>query len=428
MQEVELSNRGKGIVFPTVKIAHQFVILKGGWKCFEEFFQQYHLSIVVSRFSNLEDFFNGIFRKRAICKGRPHQFQFPKDLIKNEFDLDEQELRKEKWVAYKKALNFVHQFDNSYYPLSSFHPFEEKAKFPTLCFEAIMKTIKKKREAMIKNNLEKARLGLARSTSAKAIPLGDYVLHRKSKYSVLVPTTGEPSTSKGKRKIQDVIDIQEYPKKQRVGKEVQTNEPMYSPCQFPIHIGDEQVAAEQLLQLGSLGEITYTYDEVEDGMPEEPKDAEMDITTNEFKGQELDLSIKQANEEFLVDSNFVTSGAFMQFMWKKNIDKFDARCEKRKNEQPHKDVVVVEEEIKQEMVTKFKTITPEQGREMVAKDGVLILPEWDIADALVLEAVRKETKPMEGVTFSKDNVALVMWSLKRDENKKKKDTLESSYL
>lgn len=65
----------------------------------------------------------------------------------------------------------------------------------------------------------------------------------------------------------------------------------------------------------------------------------------------------------------------------------------------------------------FKAITTEKGREMVAKAGVLILPEWDIVDALVLDGVRKEIKPMEGVTFSKDNVALIMWSLKKDENK-----------
>lgn len=68
----------------------------------------------------------------------------------------------------------------------------------------------------------------------------------------------------------------------------------------------------------------------------------------------------------------------------------------------------MEEKVKQEMMTKFKAITPEAGREMVDKAGVLILPEWDIADALVLEAVKKETKPMKGVVFSKDDTSLVM--------------------
>lgn len=80
------------------------------------------------------------------------------------------------------------------------------------------------------------------------------------------------------------------------------------------------------------------------------------------------------------------------------------------------------------MMDEFKTMTPKQGRDMVAQAGVLILPKWGIADALVLEAVRKEIKPMEGITFSKDSAALVMWSLKRDENKRSKDTPGSSYL
>lgn len=161
----------------------------------------------MSRCADPEDFFNGMFRKKVACRGRPHQFQFPEDLIRNEFDLDEQELRKEKWVAYKKAFDFVHQFDASYDPLSSFFPLEEKIKFLIVCFEDVMQTLKEKREAVIKSNPEKARMILSKSASTKAIPPGDYTLHKKSGYSMLVPTTGEPSTSKGKRKVQDVIHI-----------------------------------------------------------------------------------------------------------------------------------------------------------------------------------------------------------------------------
>lgn len=49
-------------------------------------------------------------------------------------------------------------------------------------------------------------------------------------------------------------------------------------------------------------------------MPEEPSSAKMNLTADEFKGKELDLVVKQDNEEFLADSNFVTTGAFMQFV------------------------------------------------------------------------------------------------------------------
>lgn len=46
----------------------------------------------------------------------------------------------------------------------------------------------------------------------------------------------------------------------------------------------------------------------------------------------------------------------------------------------------------------------------------------------MLEAIRKETNPLEGITYSNDHAALVMWSLRREERKKRKDTSESSYL
>lgn len=89
MQETELTGRAKGTIFPTVTIAHQFIITKGGWNYFEDFLKPYHLSTAISRCVDLEDFFNGMLRKRVVCRGRSHQFQFPEDLIRNEFDLDE---------------------------------------------------------------------------------------------------------------------------------------------------------------------------------------------------------------------------------------------------------------------------------------------------------------------------------------------------
>lgn len=105
----------------------------------------------------------------------------------------------------------------------------------------------------MQNDPDKVKLVLAKPSFAKAIPPSNYVMYKKSKDTVMMPVTSEPSTSKGKRKIEDVIDIKDSPKRQKVGKEVETDEPQYSPSQSPIHIGDEQAVAEQLLQLGSLG-------------------------------------------------------------------------------------------------------------------------------------------------------------------------------
>lgn len=101
------------------------------------------------------------------------------------------------------------------------------------------------------------------------------------------------------------------------------------------------------------------------------------------------------------------------------MGQFKERCQKRRVEQPHKDTSTVEVEIKKEMLREFEAITLEEGIKLIANAGVLILPEWDIADAIVFDGVRKETKPLEGITYSNDHATLVMWSLKREENKRR---------
>lgn len=75
----------------------------------------------------------------------------------------------------------------------------------------------------------------------------------------------------------------------------------------------------------------------------------------------------------------------------------------------------------------FSKFTPEAGRQIVKQSGVLILPEWDIVNALVFDSIRKqkdvkletEEKILQahrGVKFSNDHQALVIWSIeKRDE-------------
>lgn len=79
------------------------------------------------------------------------------------------------------------------------------------------------------NDPEKAQVVLAKLAFAKALPPGDYVMHKRLTYNVLMPTKGESSSSKGKKPLVDVVEIQDSPKRQRAGKEVQTTELLYSP-------------------------------------------------------------------------------------------------------------------------------------------------------------------------------------------------------
>lgn len=77
-----------------------------------------------------------------------------------------------------------------------------------------------------------------------------------------------------------------------------------------------------------------------------------------------------------------------------NMSKFEEACEKKHKENPDKDLKTIEDELRKEMTDRFEGITPEQGRELVKNAGVLVLPEWDIANAIVLDVVTKQTTPV----------------------------------
>ena len=68
----------------------------------------------------------------------------------------------------------------------------------------------------------------------------------------------------------------------------------------------------------------------------------------------------------------------------------------------------------------FKSLTPEEGRRMIKSSGVFLLPNWDIADAMVFNTVTKQLsvdekvkKELRGAKFNEDHVALVIYSMGR---------------
>lgn len=57
---------------------------------------------------------------------------------------------------------------------------------------------------------------------------------------------------------------------------------------------------------------------------------------------------------------------------------------------------------------------------MIKSSGVLLLPNWDIANAVVFNSMTKKLnvgeqvkKELKGAKFSEDHVALVIWSLRK---------------
>lgn len=131
-------------MFPDYTVVSDFVFSKGGWVHFDQFFINYHLKNGSVRQHDLEGFF-ALFRQRIKGGKFAHVFNFPEDLIRNEFDLGRQELNKEKWIAYEKLLALVHKLDPKYDPLMEFTPFHKRIDFLMSNFREIMSSLRTKK-------------------------------------------------------------------------------------------------------------------------------------------------------------------------------------------------------------------------------------------------------------------------------------------
>ena len=72
------------------------------------------------------------------------------------------------------------------------------------------------------------------------------------------------------------------------------------------------------------------------------------------------------------------------------------------------------------MMQEFKSLTTEEGRQMIKASRVSLLPNWDIADAMIFYFVTKKLsieekgkKERKGAKFSEYHVALVIWSMRK---------------
>lgn len=113
----------------------------------------------------------------------------------------------------------------------------------------------------------------------------------------------------------------------------------------------------------------------------------LDLIVVDYRGRELDPVIEQASHQFLPDDSFVKSRAFHQFAWRENIEKYEEKSNKLRIEYPELEEATLQNQVKEEMMQEFQTITPEEGRQMVKASNILLLPNWDIADVLVFNSV-----------------------------------------
>lgn len=113
---------------------------------------------------------------------------------------------------------------------------------------------------------------------------------------------------------------------------------------------------------------------------------------------------------------------FAQFFWRRNIGNFENVCKKIKEEHLVKLDSIIEEEVKSIFLSDFSQLIPKVGRQLVKESGVLTLAEWDIANVVIFNSIRKENNVQyqteeeilqahRGIIFSDDHQALVIWSI-----------------
>ena len=69
---------------------------------------------------------------------------------------------------------------------------------------------------------------------------------------------------------------------------------------------------------------------------------------------------------------------------------FQLKYKKIKVEQPNVEESTIEEVVKDELTRSFDDITPEVGRKLLKDAWILIFLEWDIANAIIFDVVRRE--------------------------------------
>lgn len=68
---------------------------------------------------------------------------------------------------------------------------------------------------------------------------------------------------------------------------------------------------------------------------------------------------------------------------------FEEIWKRLKTEHPKMDEASIQNTIKENMIKHFQNMSPEEGGQLVKASNILLLPNWDIIDALVFSSISR---------------------------------------
>ena len=166
-----------------VTVVHDFVFVKKGWRSLGKFLDKYQMARSHACYIDLEGFYD-LLRERTKAKAHTKIVYFPKDIIKNNFSLQEHEVIKRKWIVYSKVLDFINALVPKYDPLEDKKYWGAKMDMLMNNIFGIMQTLNEKKYIIIKTYLGRAIEVERRLNNRIIVTLGWYTLQRKARYIV----------------------------------------------------------------------------------------------------------------------------------------------------------------------------------------------------------------------------------------------------
>ena len=176
--------KGKSTFFLVVTLAHDFFFVRKGWRHLSLFLNRYHMAESHTRYIDPEGFFD-ILRERTKAKSTTQKVYLPKDIIRNIFSLQEQEVMKDKWIVFNKFLEFINAFDSNYDSLKDKKYWGAKMYVLMNNFSAIMQTMNEKKATYVKTYPDRVADVQRRINNKNIGAPGQYTLQKRAGYVIM---------------------------------------------------------------------------------------------------------------------------------------------------------------------------------------------------------------------------------------------------
>lgn len=119
LQEIDFLpiTKRKGSFFLGLTMFHHFAIMKNDINELFHLPRPYNFAASSKRINDMEGFYARLMKRVVISHRGDHQFDDPKDVIRNDEDIKSQRNKKSYWHTYMDMLREIHEDDPAYDPL-----------------------------------------------------------------------------------------------------------------------------------------------------------------------------------------------------------------------------------------------------------------------------------------------------------------------